>query len=133
MPSAQRWQRNLSPLCKAVKVRCLTHVLVLLTFVGPAPNGMICRHFPDREPTNNRIENLRWGTWEENRADTIVHGTDARGEKSVKAKLTDAAVASARSRYIAGTSSCRQLADENGVPYHLMWKALKHRTWKHLP
>jgi hypothetical protein len=56
----------------------LVHVLVLLTFTGPCPEGMQCRHFPDRDKTNNRIENLQWGTPEQNQADRIIHGTDNR-------------------------------------------------------
>src|SRR5690349_5649582 len=36
------------------------HRLVLLTFVGPCPPGQESLHWDD-DPTNNRIENLRWG------------------------------------------------------------------------
>jgi hypothetical protein len=51
------------------------HRLVLLAFVGqPQPGQRVCRHL-DGNPTNNRIENLRWGTHAENAADAIKHGT----------------------------------------------------------
>jgi predicted XRE-type DNA-binding protein len=65
------------------------HHMVLECFVGFAPKGMVCRHFPDRNPANNRLENLQWGTRKENQADRKVHGTDDRGEKSFNAKLTE--------------------------------------------
>lgn len=51
-------------------------VLVLEAFVGPRPEGMVARHWPDRDPTNNRLENLRWGTQSENMLDKRAHGTD---------------------------------------------------------
>jgi len=50
------------------------HRLVLETFVGPRPHGMEARHL-DGDRTNNRVENLRWGTRKENVADAIKHGT----------------------------------------------------------
>lgn len=50
------------------------HTLVLEAFVGPRPEGMMCRHL-DGDPLNNRLENLRWGTREENAQDSIRHGT----------------------------------------------------------
>ena len=50
--------------------------LVLEAFVGPCPDGMECRHFPDRDPTNNRLDNVRWGTAQENSDDKKVHGTN---------------------------------------------------------
>lgn len=44
------------------------HRLVLLAFVGPCPEGMEARH-EDGDPSNNRLDNLAWGTPAENRAD----------------------------------------------------------------
>ena len=57
--------------------------------MGPCPPGFECRHFPDRDPTNNAATNLSWGTRAENVADMAVHGTTARGERMGSAKLTD--------------------------------------------
>lgn len=59
----------------------LVHRLVLEAFVGSCPSGMECRHFPDRDPTNNRWpENIQWGTPKRNQKDREVHGTTNRGE-----------------------------------------------------
>lgn len=44
------------------------HRLVLAAFVGPCPEGMECRHL-NGVHTDNRLENLAWGTQEENRDD----------------------------------------------------------------
>jgi hypothetical protein len=51
------------------------HRLVLITFVGPCPEGQECRHL-DGEAANNRRENLAWGTHAENMADQVRHGTN---------------------------------------------------------
>ena len=62
------------------------HRLVLEAFIGPAPNGCVSCHFPDRNPDNNALANLRWDTQEANEADKIVHGTSNRGRKHTRAK-----------------------------------------------
>lgn len=54
----------------------LVHHLVLEAFVGPRPDGAEARHFPDRDKTNNRVDNLHWGTAQDNSDDKKVHGTN---------------------------------------------------------
>lgn len=49
------------------------HRLVLECFVGPCPEGMEARHFPDHDKSNNRLENLSWGTAKANAADRRTH------------------------------------------------------------
>ncbi len=63
------------------------HRLVLLAFVGPCPDSMECRHFPDRDRSNNKLENLQWGTPKENQHDRIEHGTAATFEQCRKGGL----------------------------------------------
>lgn len=63
-------------LCKdGEKITCLVHHLVLKGFVGPRPNGKQCRHFPDQNPTNNKLTNLSWGTPKKNVEDKKAKGT----------------------------------------------------------
>jgi len=50
------------------------HKLVLLAFVGPAPDKHECCH-NNGNPADNRLENLRWGTRSENIRDAVRHGT----------------------------------------------------------
>lgn len=74
----------------------LVHRLVLLTFVGPCPDGMDARHL-NGIPGDNRLTNLAWGTPKENAADKARHGTTARGEKSNRGILTEADIVAIRS------------------------------------
>lgn len=62
------------------------HKLVLMAFKGERPDGMVACH-NDGNPSNNNIENLRWGTPKENTADMKRHGTLCFGEKVKTAKL----------------------------------------------
>ena len=50
------------------------HKLVLLAFVGPAPDRHECCH-NNGNPADNRLENLRWGTRSDNIRDAVRHGT----------------------------------------------------------
>jgi hypothetical protein len=114
------------------------HQLVLEAFVGPCPVGMQCRHFPDRDPTNNKVWNLSWGTPEENSQDKIVHGTSGkgisklRGEANNLAKLTDDDVREIRRAYAAGEGSQQQIADRYGIYQTTVSVIVRGKAWKHV-
>ena len=63
------------------------HRIVLECFVGPA-NGLEARHL-NGVPTDNRLENLAWGTGKENSADTLSHGRRPIGSRHGYAKLNE--------------------------------------------
>lgn len=81
--------------------RYLVHILVLETFVGPCPEGMVCRHL-DGNPANNRLENLSWGTPKENGEDMVKHGRSNKGSKSNTAKLAEEDIPIIRRRLNSG-------------------------------
>ena len=56
-------------------VKHYVHHLVLEAFVGPRPPGMESCHWDD-DPSNNRLENLRWDTMSANRHDRVRNGRD---------------------------------------------------------
>lgn len=57
------------------------HHLVLMAFVGPRPEGMEACHWND-EPSDNRLENLRWDTRSANQADSVRNGTHAMASRT---------------------------------------------------
>jgi hypothetical protein len=59
----------------------LVHILVLEAFVGPRPDGAYGLHWDD-DPSNNRVENLRWGTPSENMYDKVRNGRHHNAEKT---------------------------------------------------
>lgn len=61
---------------------CLVNVhrLLLETFVGPCPEGMECRHL-DGNRSNGSLDNLAWGTRQENANDRIRHSNNRGGDR----------------------------------------------------
>jgi hypothetical protein len=49
------------------------HILVAEAFLGKRPEGLVIRHLND-DPTDNRLENLKYGTRSENALDAIRNG-----------------------------------------------------------
>jgi hypothetical protein len=103
------------------------HVLVLTAFVGQRPAGMLGCH-NDGDPTNNRLDNLRWDTPLGNSRDAIRHGVLATGERVHGAILTERAVREIRSDH----RSSSEIAPEYGVSSRAVWQVRTRRTWKHV-
>lgn len=57
------------------------HALVMLTFVGPCPEGLEIRHL-DGDATNNALSNLVYGTHSQNEYDKVRHGTHQNASKT---------------------------------------------------
>ncbi|ALA06154.1 HNH endonuclease [Mycobacterium phage Target] len=64
-----------------VKYRKRIHVLVLETFVGPRPEGMVACH-SDGNLDNNHVSNLRWDSQSANMQDVIRHGKNRNANKT---------------------------------------------------
>ncbi len=73
------------------------HRLVMMTFNPKPYDGLVCRHL-DGDVLNNRLSNLRWGTYAENMRDRIRHGTIRNGERCHFTKLSDDQVIEIRNR-----------------------------------
>ena len=86
------------------------HVLVLTVFIGPCPEGMEGCH-EDGDFTNNRVDNLRWDTHQENQRDMVRHGTTnfMPGENHPNAKLTEEQVREIRRMYATGEWTQKEL------------------------
>lgn len=49
------------------------HELVMAAFIGPRPQGAVIRHLDD-DPTNNRLDNLEYGSVAQNKMDAVQNG-----------------------------------------------------------
>jgi hypothetical protein len=106
----------------------LVHQLVARAFSGQeCPEGYCVCHV-NGDKTDNRIENLCYGSPSENSLDRRRHGTDARGEKSANSKLTDQDVQDIRDRYAEGDITQVQLADQYRVSAAYMNALLKGKS-----
>src|SRR5215475_3524438 len=70
------------------KHSCALHRLMLLTFVGPCPQGMEACH-GDGNKLNNHLSNLRWDTHQGNMDERERQGSLPRGMRHGAAKLQD--------------------------------------------
>lgn len=109
--------------------RFLVHHLVLLAFVGPAPEGCVCRHFPDRDPKNNKITNIQWGTAEQNQKDRIAHGTDTGGPKAVNARFTADDIRAIRRDVAESIRTISEIAKETGCSRHGIRRIIKRQSY----
>lgn len=112
---------------KSLKV----HALVLLTFLGTRPKGLVCRHL-DGDQTNNAICNLAYGTQRDNMADMVSHGRKAvlSSEECWKAKLTNARVKELRELYDSGLISQVNIEAETGLSQSSVSAMLLGKTWQ---
>jgi hypothetical protein len=110
------------------------HSLVLTAFVGPRPEGYQTRHL-NNVRSDNRLENLAWGTAVENYADKVANGTAQRGENCGSSKLDSDKVRIARWLYSQRKQAdwgADLLAAQWGVDRSTVRNAAKGITWKHL-
>ena len=119
-------------LCKkGVQKTKYVHHLVLEAFVGLCPSGCEARHFPDRNPENNAVTNLSWGTKKEQFQDRKTHGTVQYGTKSPNAKLTEKKVLKIRKLYEEGISGA-ELSRRYCVSEGTIRQVIRRTQWKHV-
>jgi hypothetical protein len=115
---------------KAIRV----HKLVATAFYGPRPEGMECCH-ANGNRQDNRVENLRWGSRLENKADSIRHGTayipPQKGSLHSQAKLTEEKVLLMRKAREEG-ATLTKICQEFSVPLATASQVCSRKTWKHV-
>jgi hypothetical protein len=125
-------------------IHCYIYKLVLLTFVGPCPDGMEACHGPNGS-LDDSLTNLCWGTREQNQGpDRRRDGTSnknsvpprpKRGEEQLFHKLTNANVEYIREHYSARGKNgpdCYQLAEMFTVSPSTINRIILRQTWKHI-
>jgi len=106
------------------------HRLVLETFIGPRPSGMVACHGKAGRSCD-RASNLSWGTMSKNCGeDKVRDGTALLGVRSIQAKLNDLQVRIIRR--LRGSMSARVVGYYFGVSHTIILKIWKRITWRHL-
>lgn len=109
------------------------HQLVLEAFVEARPEGCQARHFPDRNPANNRLENLQWSTPSKNMMDKHRHGTMPIGIAVHSCKLSPEKVERIRVMVSAGLLTYQQIGQLFGVCKLAIQDIVSRKTWAWLP
>jgi hypothetical protein len=107
------------------------HALVCEAWHGPPPAiGMHAAHY-NRNPLDNRPENLRWATPLENVGqDRLRHGTVPRGENHAHAKLTQEKARAIRAQLPGPRGTINRLAREYGVTKTVITNIRDNITWR---
>ncbi len=120
-----------------VSLRCykqrksyFVHTLVATAFHGLRPDGQVICH-RNGVRTDNREENLMYGTQQENIQQAVTQGRMTRGDRSHLARLTEAQAAEILGRLQAGEPGA-SLAREFGVTNGTVSSLKTGRTWRHL-
>ena len=106
------------------------HRLLLDAFVGPCPIKMECRHL-DGDPLNNTLQNLCYGTVQQNANDRAKHGHNRRGENHPRSKLKNLQVIEIRDQYQDGKTIAK-IARQFNCSESTIRDIVKGRKWIHL-
>jgi len=104
------------------------HRLLYIHYYGTIDPGLEVRH-KCRSKNCCNPDHLELGTHAENEADKVRDGTDSRGEKSGRAKLTNEQVLQIRAR---STENQCQLGLEFGVSDSVIYRIINRNSWKHI-
>jgi hypothetical protein len=117
---------NRSPTGKQLKA--YVHQMVCLAFHGPRPKGLEVRHL-DGDNSNNRADNLCWGTRAENNEDKRQHGTISgwRTERETygQTRVTKELASRIRDTYATGLLTQHQVAKAFGVSQSIVSRAAR--------
>lgn len=108
------------------------HSLVLNAFFGPCPEGFVCRHL-DGDPANNVIENLCWGTYEENMLDMVRHGNagKSKGETNGNSKWKEEDALFIHNELLNGKTEA-DIYKNTKYPKHFVNDVARGRTWSYI-
>lgn len=108
------------------------HRLVAEAFLGKRPNKICVCHL-DGTRTNNVLENLKYGTYKENEAHKIIHGTRRLGESNHQHRLSEKTVMHLRHLKKHGKlTNVMELANKYGVHNTTIYRAAKKQLWSYL-
>jgi hypothetical protein len=93
------------------------HRLIALTFI-PNPNNYPDVMHLDDNPSNNHVDNLRWGTEDHNMKDMLKKGRFPSGFNSHISKYSIELAKEIKEKFLTGNYSYRKLAREYNISSH---------------
>lgn len=105
------------------------HRLVARAFIGKPGEKIQVRHM-DGSRTNNRLENLKYGTQKDNSQDSVEHGTSTKGTRNARAKLDDSKALEIRN--LKGLMFQKAIADQYNVSVSTVSQIHNDKIWTHI-
>jgi hypothetical protein len=108
------------------------HRLVAEKYI-PNPHNYPCVLHSDDDPTNNRVDNLRWGTYQDNVDDMVCRGRNAifKGSENKRAKITEKDVPEIKRLYKQGLSQ-KEIGERFGLARTTIGSIVRSVNWKHV-
>lgn len=106
------------------------HVLVLLAFVGPPPEGFRASHL-DGNRGHNALSNLVWESMSQNMLRKLEHGTMANGTRNGSVKLSEEQVREIRTLRLAHMKKA-DIAKQFGIGTSQVGRICRGQSWAHL-
>lgn len=129
-PISQGYER-LTICYKGERLNKFVHVLVMETFVGKKPKGLVINH-KDHNKQNNCIENLEYCTQSKNIKKVFINKIrNLKGENNNNASLNKKKVKEIRGKYIPRVYSIRKLAKEYGVSSSCIQNIVNNKNWNY--
>lgn len=118
---------------KKIKKSHHIQILCLEAFICIRPFGMFGLH-NDGNPSNNYIENLRWGTRSDNSKDAIKHGTFnfGKGENHQLSKLKEKQVIEIKKHLLEAKLNQREIAELFNIKSKQISKIKTGVRWGHV-
>ena len=101
------------------------HALVSLAFMGPLPEEKQVNHIDDNK-LNNCVENLYFGTHQDNMDDAILN------QKDTKRIFSDQQIFEIRKLYIIDKKKQIDIAKSFNTTSDVIWKIVNFKSYKHL-
>lgn len=121
---------NLTPVGGGKYKTFRVHRLVLEAFIGPCPPGMKGRRL-NGVKADCRLDNLAWGTQEQNRDDNRRLDAYQKGANHSQAKITEDDVRTIRTRCATGELQ-RVVAADYGLTVSNVNCIVNRRSWTHV-
>lgn len=81
-------------------------------------------------PSDDRVENLRYGTPKENYADAVKHGTRPIGDTHGRAIIPQADIKKIKEEYAMGGVTYKQIGERYGVTKYAIYRLMRGDNWK---
>jgi HNH endonuclease len=112
--------------------RFSVHRLVCEAYNGlPSADKNICMHL-NGDTSDNRPDNLKWGTQKENKSHEVIHGTKLVGSALSWAKYSDEQIIEVKKLLVEGFGY-KFIAEKTGVEYQSVCQCASGKQWAHIP